>query len=733
MDLIGVGIDRVDGSLKLQGRATYSGDVVLPRMAHAVMVLSTIASGRIAAIHTAEAEDRPGVLLVMTHLNAPKLPDGGRAAVSPPAGRVLCLLQDDEVHFNRQPIAVVVAETLDQASAAAAHLKFRYAEQPAQLNFSAARPNAHAPKQANREPTDSERGSTDIGTPAAQVTAVYTTPMEHHNPMEPHGTVAQWQGGQLTLYDATQGISGCQATLAKIFGIQKDNVRVVCPYVGGGFGCKGSSWSHVPLAAMAARQIGRPVKLLLERSQMFGPVGGRPRTEQHLVIAANQALEFIGMQHDVFSHTSMIEDFTEPSALQTRMQYSCANVKTSHRLVQLAVGTPTFQRAPGEATGTFALESAIDELAYQLQADPIELRLRNEPAMDPDKRLPWSSRRLRECYASGAKAFGWAARTPEPRSMRAGSEWVGLGMAAATYPANRSAASATARLTPEGMLIVSSGTQDLGTGMYTVMTQVAAETLGFPLDRVRCELGDSRFPEAPGSGGSQSTASVAPAVQAAVSALKDKLVLLAIADDGSPAFGTPVEDVVIENGSIGRRGRPRREPVAATLARSGGREISADATVKPGEEKQRYSMHSFGAVFTEVRVDPDLGIIRVPRVVGRYDVGRLMNAKTGRSQLMGGIVMGIGMALMEDSILDERYGRIVNANLAEYHVPTNADIGLIDVDVVADSDPYINPLGARGIGEIGITGIAAAVANAVYHATGVRVRDLPITLDKLLV
>jgi xanthine dehydrogenase YagR molybdenum-binding subunit len=733
MGVIGAGIDRVDGSLKLQGRATYSGDVVLPRMAHAVMVLSTIAGGKITAIHTAEAQSRPGVLLVMTHLNAPKLPDGGRAAVNPPAGRVLCLLQDDQVHFNRQPIAVVVAETLDQASAAAAHVKVRYAEQPPQLDFAAARLYAHAPKQANREPTDSERGSVQIGTPAAQVSAVYTTPMEHHNPMEPHGTVAQWQGDQLTLYDSTQGISGCQETLAKVFGIEKDKVRVLCPYVGGGFGCKGSSWSHVPLAAMAARQTGRPVKLLLERPQMFGPVGGRPRTEQHLVIAANQALEFIGIQHDVFSHTSMIEDFTEPSALQTRMQYSCANVKTSHRLVQLTVGTPTFQRAPGEATGTFALESAIDELAYQLRADPIELRLRNEPAMDPDKRLPWSSRRLRECYASGAKAFDWAARTSEPRSMRAGSEWVGLGMAAATYPANRSAASATARLTPDGMLIVGSGTQDLGTGMYTVMIQVAAETLGFPLDRVRCELGDSRLPEAPGSGGSQSTASVAPAVQAAVLALKDKLVLMAIADDGSPAFGTPVEDVVIENGSIGRRGRPRREPVAATLARNGGREISAGATVKPGEEKQRYSMHSFGAVFAEVRVDPDLGIIRVPRVVGRYDVGRLMNAKTGRSQLMGGIVMGIGMALMEESILDQRNGRIVNANLAEYHVPTNADIGLIDVDVVSDDDPYINALGARGIGEIGITGIAAALANAVYHASGVRVRDLPITLDKLLV
>lgn len=733
MDLIGAGVDRVDGSLKVTGHAPYSGDVALPRMAHAVMVLSSIGKGRILTIESGAAVHLPGVLMVMTHLNAPKLPDGGRAGVNPPAGRVLSLLQDDLVHYNRQPIAVVVAETLDEAEAAAAHLKANYAQDPPQLSFSRAQSSAHAPAKVNGEPADSQRGSSRTGKSAAQVAVTYTTPMEHHNPMEPHATVAQWQGDQLTLYDSTQYVSGCQSTVAKTLGIHKENVRVVCPYVGGGFGSKGSSWSHVLLAAMTARGLGRPVKLVLKRPQMFGPVGGRPQTEQHLVVAADRDGKFTDTQHHVFSHTSMIEDFTEPSSLQTRMLYGCPNVSTSQRLVRLNVGTPTFQRAPGEATGTFALESAIDELAYRLAVDPIELRLRNEPAIDPDKQLPWSSRRLSQCYASGAKAFNWSARTPAPRSMLEGRELVGFGVATATYPANRSAASASARLTPDGLLIVSSGTQDLGTGTYTIMTQIAAQTLGFPLDRVRFELGDSRFPEAPVSGGSQSTASVAPAVQAATRALREKLVTLAIADNASPVFGAPADEVLVENGNIGRRSQSRREPVAATLARNGGREIEAQATAKPGDERKQYSMHSFGAVFVEVRVDRDLGIIRVPRVVGRYDIGRLMNAKTGRSQFMGGVVMGIGMALMEESILDERVGRIVNANLAEYHVPTNADIGLIDVDAVAGDDPYIDSLGARGIGEIGITGVAAAVANAVYHATGVRVRDLPITLDKLLV
>jgi xanthine dehydrogenase YagR molybdenum-binding subunit len=701
-------------------------------MAHAVLVLSTEACGRITRMDTDVAKRLPGVLAVLTHLNSWKLPEGGRAGVNPPAGRVLTLLQDDVVHFNRQPIAVVVAETRDQAAAAAALVKVNYATEPATLNFGEAKPNAHAPEKVNQEPTDSDRGQ--IGSDAfATMEAVYTTPMEHHNPMEPHATVAQWQGEKLILYDATQYISGCQGTIAKTLGIPKENVRVICPYVGGGFGCKGSTWAHVPLTAMAARQVARPVKLVLERPQMFGPVGGRPQTEQHLMVSADAGHRFRAMRHDVFSHTSMIEDFTEPSALQTRMQYDCANVKTAHRLVRLSVGTPTFQRAPGEATGTFALESAVDELAYRLNVDPIELRRGNEPSLDQDKRLPWSSRKLLECYQQGAEAFGWSRRNPVPRSMNAGRFKVGLGMATATYPANRSPAAAAASLSMDGLLVVRSGTQDLGTGMYTIMCQLAADTLGFPLERVRFELGDSRFPPAPVSGGSQSTASVAPAVQSAVAEIRRKLVALAVADSGSPVFGAAADDVVIEEAAIGRRDQARREPVIATLARNGGQGLETQSAVKPGDEKQHYSLHSFGAVFAEVHVDPDLGVIRVPRIVARYDVGRLLNSKTGRSQLIGGVVMGIGMALMEESILDERYGRIVNANLAEYHVPTHADIGVIDVGVVEGADPVINPQGARGIGEIGITGVAAAVANAVYHATGVRVRDLPITLDKLFV
>ncbi|MDB6083372.1 MAG: Xanthine dehydrogenase, molybdenum binding subunit [Gammaproteobacteria bacterium] len=700
----GAAVDRVDGRLKVTGTAPYAGDTRVAGMAHAVLVLSTVPCGRISAIECLDASRMPGVLAVMTHLNAAKLPEAGRAGVDPPTGRVLNLLQDDVVHYNRQPVAVVVADTLDQAIAAAARIQVSYRQDRAQLSFADARSSAHAPAKAQTEAADSARGSFTGATPpsasAAAIEATYTTPMEHHNPLEPHATVAHWQGDELTLYDSTQSISGCQSTVAKTLGIPAENVRVVCPYVGGGFGTKGSVWSHVPLTAMAARQVGRPVKLVVERPQMFGPVGGRPQTEQRLAASADRSGRFVSMQHDVVSHTSMMEDFTEAAALQTRILYRCPNLRTTHRLVQLHAATPTFQRAPGHATGTFALESAIDELAVELGMDPVEMRLRNEPALDPEKRIPWSSRSLHQCYAEGAEAFGWSSRQPAPGSMRRGRELVGWGVATATYPANRSPAHAVARLTAEGTVVIQSGSQDLGTGTYTVMTQIAADALGLPMDRVRCELGDSRFPEAPISGGSQTVASLAPAVQSAALALREKL---------------------------------RGEPVAAALERNGGREIIAESSAAPGDEKHQYSLHSFGAVFIEVRVDPDLCIIRVPRVVARYSIGRLLNAKTGRSQLLGGVVWGIGMALMEESVLDERYGRIVNANLAEYHVPVNADIGLIDVDVVTENDSFVNPLGARGVGEIGITGVAAALANAVYHATGTRVRSLPITLDKLLV
>jgi xanthine dehydrogenase YagR molybdenum-binding subunit len=731
LNLIGQPLNRVDGVPKVTGAAAYSGDMSRTGHAYAVMVLSTVAKGRIESIDTPTVMRMPGVLLVMTHANAMRLPEGGRAGVNPPAGRVLSLLQDDEVHYNREPIALIVAETWEQARAAGAVLPVRYRVLPGQLNFE--RSDAHSPGKVNGEEADSQRGGASMDEPNPQVVATYTTPMEHHNPMEPHATLAYWLDDRLTVFDSTQYVAGTQVTLSKVLGVPKDHVRIICPYVGGGFGCKGSTWSHVPLAAMAARQLGRPVKLVLERSQMFGPVGGRPRTVQQLSMAARESGQLAAMRHDVRSHTSMIEDFTEPAALQTRIMYSCPRLQTTHRVVPLNVATPTFQRAPGHATGTFALESALDEMAYALKMDPIQLRLRNEPASDPEKLLPWSSRSLRQCYESGAAAFGWSRRNAIANGLHEGRTAIGWGMAAATYPANRQAASARARMTTDGRIIVQSGTQDLGTGTYTVMTQIAAEVLGFPMDRVTFELGDSALPEAPVSGGSQSVASVAPAVQAAALALREKLVAMAVADESSPVRGMASEHIVIENGLVGPRSSAQREALAAIAARAGITEVVADATAQPGAEKKQYSMHSFGAVFVEVHVDRDLGEIRVPRVVARYSVGKLMNAKTGRSQLMGGIVWGIGMALMEESVLDEHSGRIANANLADYHIPTNADIGEIDVGIVEEDDPHINALSARGIGEIGITGVAAAIANAVYHAVGVRVRELPITLDKLLV
>jgi xanthine dehydrogenase YagR molybdenum-binding subunit len=484
---------------------------------------------------------------------------------------------------------------------------------------------------------------------------------------------------------------------------------------------------------MAAKQTGRPVRLALTRPQMFGPVGGRPHTEQRLVLAARHDGTLTGMRHDSLANTSAFEDWTEMCGLATRILYAVPNQATTHRLVPLNVGTPTFMRAPGETPGSFALESAMDELAWRLRMDPVALRLANYAEVDPQDGKPWSSKALRECYRVGAQRFDWSRRTNTPRSMRRGDTLIGLGMATATYPANRSEASAIARILPDGTAMVASGTQDIGTGTYTVMTQVAADALGFPPQNIRFALGDSTLPRAPGSGGSQSAASVAPAVREAALQARAKLIAAAIADKGSPLFGAAAEDVTVEDGWVtSRRDSSRRDPAAAIIARAGGQPIEAQSTTKPGEEKARYSFHSFGAVFAEVHVDAELGTIRVARIVGVYSVGRLLNAKTARSQLMGGIVWGVGTALEEGTQLDLRHGRFTNANLAEYHVPVNADIHDIDITFVDENDQHFNPLGIRGIGEIGITGVPAAIANAVYHATGVRVRDLPITLDKVM-
>jgi len=737
MSVLGQPLDRTDGLLKVTGQARYSADNPEAKLAHAVLVTSTIAHGRVASMDTARIQAMPGVLLVMTHETAMRLPDGGKPNAEPPAVRRLSLLQTDEVRYSNEPVAVVVADTLERATDGARKLQasIRYEAATPNADYQRAKGTAYQPEKMMGRPINTQRGDVAAGLlqGPTRLDVVYTTPNEHHNPMEPHATLARWDGPNLTLYDATQGVSGARGAVAKTLGIPEANVRVLCPFVGGGFGCKGSTWSHVVLAAMAAKQTGRPVRLVLERPQMFGMVGNRPFTDQHIQISARDDGTLTGMRHDVISTTSTFEDWNESSAILTRMLYAVPNQATTHKLVKLDVGTPTFMRAPGETSGSFALESAMDEMAYELNMDPLAFRLKNYAEMEPQEKRPWSEKSLRECYQIGADKFGWSRRNPKPRSMRDGNTLIGLGMATATYPANRSEASAIARILPDGTAMVASGTQDLGTGTYTVMTQVAADALGFPMDKVEFALGDSSLPHAPVSGGSQSVASVSPAVRAAASQARAKLIAMAIADSGSPLSGGSTDDVTVDNGWIISRADPsKRDPAAAVIARNGGKPIEAMATTKPGDEKKQFAFHSFGAVFTEVHVDADLGTIRVPRIVGVYDVGSLLNEKTAHSQLMGGLVWGIGSALTEKSELDARYGRYTNANLAEYHVPVNADIGLLDITLLGKPDAHINPLGARGIGEIGITGVAGSIANAVYHATGVRVRDLPITLDKVM-
>jgi xanthine dehydrogenase YagR molybdenum-binding subunit len=708
--MIGEPLNRLDGRLKVTGGARYSAEWPIEHLAYGVIVQSTIARGTIVSIDTAAAAKAPGVLAVLTVDNAPRLPEQGRAGANPPAGRVLSLLQSREVRYNGEPIALVVAESFEQATHAAALVHAAYRTDTPAVDMNRELPSAQPYSQkilGQFEPA-SHRGDVAAALAQADVTVdgTYTTPLETHNALEPHATIAQWEGDHLTLYDATQYVYGVKRFVAKTFGIPDERVRVISKFVGGAFGSKGSAWSHVVLAAMAARQVKRPVKVVLSRRQMFGPVGARPYTVQRLTIGASRDGSITAIRQDVASSTSTFEDWVESSTLQTRMLYDVPNVDTSQTLVRLNLGTPTFNRGPGESSGTFGLESAVDEIAVRLAMDPIALRIKNYAERDPESGHPFSSKSLRACYTQAAERFGWSRRNPAPRSMRDGDALVGLGMSTATYPAKRQPASAVARLLADGVIVVQAATHEFGTGTYTAMSQVAANALGVPVDRIRFELGDTDYPENPISAGSMTAASTGPAVHAAALALRERIE------------------------SLG--GRPSDVQSCRTLVDgNGGRPIDARASAKPGDEARRYSMHSFGAVFAEVRVDPDLGDIRVARIVAAYGAGQILNAKTARSQLAGGIVYGIAMALHEQTAIDPRTGRYLNADLSEYLVPVNADVPDIDVILIDEADAYVDPIGVKGIGEIGTTGVAAAIANAVFHATGVRVRDLPITLDKV--
>ncbi len=721
---------RYDGPAKVTGQAKYSYEFSKPGVVYGYMMTSTIPSGSISAMDTSAAAKLPGVLTILTPFNAPKLPV---PKPNPPASRHVNVLQDADVYYSNQPIGVVVAETLEQARYAASLVKVSYAPTPAKMNFEKRLSDARPPKKG-KDYYDKTRGDINkaVADAAVKVDVTYTTPIQHHNPMEPHATLAWWEGDKLNVYDSTQYISGDRQTLAKTLGIPVDDVHVECPYTGGGFGSKGSTWSHVILTAMAAKVVGKPVKLALERPQMFGPVGARPRTVQHLQLAATKEGKLLGIRHNNICHVSVMEDFVEFSGNATRMLYSSDANETSHNVVEMNLGNGTYMRAPGEASGTVGLECALDELAHQLKMDPVQLRLANYAEKDPESDMPFSSKHLKECYQQAGDRFGWSKRNPTPGQQREGKQLIGFGMATATYPANRSSAEAIVRLMPNGRVFVGSGTQELGTGMYTIMAQTAAD--GFRIDPklVDVKLGDSTLPKAPVSGGSQSAASVCPAITDACGQVMVKVMDMAAADAHSPLHGIKPAEMEFRDGRLQARSGGKGETFEALLARNGGQPVEAKGMAEKGQDAKQMAAHSFGAVFAEVAVDVDTHMVQVRRVVATYDIGTLMNKKTGTNQLMGGVVWGISTALEEDTHLDNNFGRFVNMNLAEYHVPVNRDIGSIDITALNIPDTKFNPLGARGIGEIGITGVAAAIGNAIFNATGKRIREYPITVDKLL-
>jgi xanthine dehydrogenase YagR molybdenum-binding subunit len=736
---VGESISRKDGRVKVTGRAPYAADHRIAGVAHAVAIQSTIAKGRITTIESSLAENAPGVIAIIHHRNAPKLhrPDNDfMSATKPGEGRVV--FEDDRVHYWGQYVAIVVAETLEQARYAAELVKISYAAEDPVIETDAALDSAYLPDEFFGEKLTTRRGDPDAALSQAAVTleARYTTPIEHHNPMEPSASIAAWDGDELTLYETTQWVAGARKTVAQFLGMPEDKIHIVSPFIGGGFGCKGFVWPHSVLSAIAAKKVNRPVKLNLTRQQMFSACGHRSETKQHVRLGADPAGRLAAIDHDSVVQTSTVEEFIEPCGNTSRFLYSCPNVRVRHRAVRVNVATPTPMRAPGETPGLFALESALDELAYKLNMDPLEVRIVNHADVNEQTGKPWSSKYLKECYRMAAERFGWSKRDPRPQSMRDGNVLVGWGMATATYPGIRSPGAAKVRLLQDGSVDVISATQDMGGGTYTTMAQIAADVMGVSIERIRTVLGDSLLPPAPVSGGSMTTASILPATRKAAEDALGKLRQLAATIPGSPFTNRRHDDLVAERGRVFLAGADPSSGLSYedVLKRTNQPAIEGEGYTGPGPERDKFAFQSFGAQFVEVKVDPEIAKVQVSRVVSAFDVGKIVNPKTARSQGYSGVIMGIGMALMEHTVYDSRDGSIVTSNLADYAIPVNADTHLIEILFVDQPDPYIDSdgLGARGVGEITITGVAPAIANAVYHATGRRIRDLPITPDKLL-
>jgi xanthine dehydrogenase YagR molybdenum-binding subunit len=720
---------RVDGIAKVMGKAKYAAEFRVPHVAYGFILLSTVTKGQISSIDTREAEGASGVIRVFTHLNAGRLGPASRAGE--PAGWAWPL-QSNQVFFNGQPIALVVAETYEQARHASRLVNVTYQTErfvtDTETVLDRALPDGPTAKATPRgNPTAAMRAA------AVKVEAEYRIPIEHHNPIEPHAAIAFWEGDQLTIFDKTQEVYSVQEHLAEGLDVPAKNIRVVSPFVGGAFGASLKPNYYPSLTAMAARELKRPVKVVYTRAQMFTGHGYRPYTLQKVALGADRSGKLQAMIHEAFHNTSSFEPFSDATTGFTKQVYACPNLYAPLKVAATDLATPTWMRAPGAVSGMFALESAMDELAYSLKIDPLELRLINYAEVDPESGKPFSSKALRECYRLGAERFGWKNRKPEPRSMRDGRLLVGWGMATGVWGAMQMPASARVTFRADGTAHVSSATSDIGPGTYTVMTMIAAEFLGLRLDQVHFELGDTRQPKAPAQGGSWTTSSVGSAVRGAAIAICARLLDLANRDAQSALREMSASDVEMLDGRLRSRSDPTRSvDIGEVMRRTSTTELTETFDSKPSPERDKYASLAHGAQFVEVKVDPDLGTVKVSRVIEVTACGRILNPLASHSQEIGGVVWGIGMALEEATEIDHRYGRIMNASLQHYHIPVNADIHAIETIFVEEDDTIVNPLGVKGMGELGMVGIPAAIANAVFHATGRRIRNLPITPEKLL-
>jgi xanthine dehydrogenase YagR molybdenum-binding subunit len=737
---IGKPISRVDGTAKVTGQAKYAAEFNVPNLAYGFVVSSAIAKGRIKIIDRTAAVAVPGVIEVFAHDNRPSVASSHKKytdeAASP--GSPFRPLYDEVVFFAGQPIALVVAEEFEIARFAATLIDVEHEEVEAITDLDTQLHQAYEPRKKRMESmaAAAPRGNSDKASSQSPIreSQEYRTPIEHHNPMECFGSTAIWDdNGRLTIYDKTQGPQNSHRYVCNVFGLAKDKVRILSPFVGGAFGCALRPQYQLFLAAMAAIGLKRPVRVTLTRQQMILGFGHRPQTIQTLSLAAKKDGELTALKHDAVANTSRFEDYQENVVNWGVSLYHCDSSEVSHKLAQLDLASPMDMRAPGAAAGVYALECAMDELSYALGMDPLKLRLKNYSDLEQNRDKPFSSKALKDCYYRGAEKFGWAKRDPRPRSMREGRELIGYGMASGIWEALRVPTSAKVELSTEGRLLVCTAAADIGTGTYTILAQIGAEMLGLPIDQIEIRIGDSDLPACPVEGGSWTAASAGSAVMQACDGVRQQLLKRAQKIKMSPLKGSEPADVEFVNGKIALRSDSSRIVPLLELLQLSNEPIRAEITSIPNPKvEKRFAHNTHSAVFAEVRLDEELGMLRVARVVSAVAAGRILNPKTAERQIMGAVVGGIGMALHEEAVIDHRYGRVINHNFAEYHVPVHADVPHIEVIFVDEREDHLNPLGVKGVGEIGIVGTAAAIVNAAFHATGMRVRDLPVTIDKIL-